>query len=112
MIEEIIESHSSSFPELIKQVSRLKVSKREYTGVGIYVNFDLDSQEDIFSSPSLPEVLGSQTAFYVDSLKSEIAYELSITQTGKLQFLEIVNNDGVNWDGKFKIFKKLKLSLR
>ncbi len=110
LIEEIIEANSSSFPELTEQLSRLNVSEREYTGIGIYVNFELDSQIEIYKSIVIPtEILGSKTSFFVDSLVNEIAYELCLTQSGKFKFLEIVNNDGIDWNGKFKTFKKIKM---
>ena len=103
LIEEIIEANSSSFPELTEQLSRLNVSEREYTGIGIYVNFELDNQIEIYKSIVIPtEILGSKTSFFVDSLVNEIAYELCLTQSGKFKFLEIVNNDGIDWNGKFK----------
>ncbi len=109
LIEEIIEANSSSFPELTEQLSRLNVSEREYTGIGIYVNFELDNQIEIYKSIVIPtEILGSKTSFFVDSLVNEIAYELCLTQSGKFKFLEIVNNDGIDWNGKFKTFKKIK----
>ncbi len=109
LIEEIIEANSSSFPELTEQLSRLNVSEREYTGIGIYVNFELDNQIEIYQSIVIPtEILGSKTSFFVDSLVNEIAYELCLTQSGKFKFLEIVNNDGIDWNGKFKTFKKIK----
>ncbi|KJF42064.1 hypothetical protein [Draconibacterium sediminis] len=109
LIEEIIEANSSSFPELKEQLSRLNVSEREYTGVGIYVNFELDNQIEIYKSTIIStEILGSKTSFFVDSLVNEIAYELCLTQSGNFKFLEIVNNDGIDWNGKFKTFKKIK----
>ena len=109
LIEEIIDSNSSSFPELRRQLLRLYVTERDFTGVGIYVNFELKNQIEIYkSSERINEVLGSKTSFYLDSLKNEIAYELCLTSSGKSKFLEIVNNDGISWNGKFKTFKKSK----
>jgi hypothetical protein len=93
-------------PELQSQIQNLRVIQRKYTGIGIYVNFDLDKQSDIYhTSEKQMEVLGSSTSFYLDALEYEIAYELNLTKTGKFQFIEIVSNEG-DWKGNYNSFEK------
>jgi hypothetical protein len=107
IIEEVIEYHSKSTPGLIDQVSNLVVSSRKYTGVGIYVNFDLTKQIELYK-PSLKrsQVLSSETLIYLDNLEYPISYELNLTKNGKFQFIEIVSNDGNDWNGEYGSHQK------
>ena len=100
ILKEIIYHNSDKYPFLEKHLANLKVRNREYSGVGLYINFE-DSSE-VFSSPPNDLTLSSNKILELDNLEYGLNYELNISN-GTFDFLELVTN-GEEWNGEFKSF--------
>lgn len=95
ILNEIANSHPNLKSSLIKHYSELSVKKREYTGIGIYVNFE-------YSNAELPPIdkkhLSGKAELIIPTLEFPVTYEIAITK-GKIDFMELVSNEG-EWNGK------------
>ena len=79
----------------------LVVKSREYSGVGMYSNFEYMKE---FDQRDINLLLTSLKELTVDNLENELSYVLSITN-GKIQFLEIVTNGNDSLLGEIINFK-------
>ena len=95
ILNEIVNSHPDLKNNLIKHYSELRVKKREYTGIGIYVNFEYGNAE---LSPIDKKHLTGKAELLIPTLEFPVTYEIAITN-GKIDFMELVSNEG-EWNGK------------
>ena len=102
--KEILNEIANSYPDLknnlIKHYSELRVKNREYTGIGIYVNFEYEIAE---LSPIDKNHLTGKAELLIPTLEFPVTYEIAITN-GKIDFMELVSNDG-DWNGGSDGFK-------
>lgn len=101
IISEIIENHKEKFGYLFDHLKVIEVSSREFTGVGLYVNFTY--MEDITGDPikhSENANLSSNKYLNIDNLKFGLNHELRVSN-GRIKYLELVTN-GEAWDGQIK----------
>ena len=102
ILTEIEKSHRETHPYLKEQLQDLKVSLREFTGVGVYVHFTPMGQKRQVNKISKEKTyLGVSKSFYIDTLEFPISFELNLSEEGVLEFLEIVSNDDKTWNGEF-----------
>ena len=105
IIESIVESHLVTHAFLRDQVTNISVKCREYTGIGIYIHFAFDNQQELPNELSNDMTyLGSEKIYQLDTLKYPISFELNLTKKGLLDFLEIVRNGDESWDGTYGSF--------
>ncbi|SIT94808.1 hypothetical protein [Pontibacter indicus] len=105
ILSEIEKSHRETHPFLKKQMLNLKVSSREFTGIGVYVHFTPQGQKRQKNKISKEKTyLGVSKSFYIDTLEFPISFELNLSEEGVLEFLEIVSNDNKTWNGEFNTF--------
>ncbi|NDK55043.1 hypothetical protein [Pontibacter fetidus] len=105
ILSEIEKSHRETHPFLKEHMLDLKVSSREFTGVGVYVHFDAKGQKRQKNKISKEKTyLGVNKSFYIDTLEFPISFELNLSEEGVLEFLEIVSNDDKTWNGEFNKF--------
>jgi len=88
IVEAIIEENKKKYPGLELHLQYLTVEKREFTGVGLYVNFGYLKNE--VAALNINTVLSSSKVLTSPNLQHEIAYVLDIG--AKINFLEIVTN--------------------
>ncbi|MHC2992299.1 hypothetical protein OB13_12110 [Pontibacter sp. HJ8] len=102
ILSEIEKSHRETYPFLKEQMLDLKVSSREFTGVGVYVHFSHKGQKRQENNISKEKTyLGVSKSIYIDTLDFPISFELNLSEEGVLEFLEIVSNDDKTWNGEF-----------
>ncbi len=99
-IKEILEANNKRYSFLKLHLQYLRVKNREYTGVGIYSNFEYSK---VIDELGINDLISSPKRLMVDKIKNELSYVLDITN-GKIKFLEIVTNGNESWDGTFKNF--------
>ena len=88
LLKAIIDENKNMYPFLEEHFNHLRVSKRTFTGVGIYTDF----QYELNVRGNNPDVLlSSQKQLIMQGLTNEVTYVLDITN-GKIAFLEIVTN--------------------
>jgi len=101
----IEKSHIETHPFLKEQMLELKVSSRDYTGVGVFVYFNPKGQKRQENRITKDKTyLGVSKSFYIDTLEYPISFELNLSEDGVLEFLEIVSNDDKTWYGDFNSF--------
>ena len=88
ILQEIIKDNKRDYPFLEIHFPFIYVKSREYTGVGIYVNFEYSKY---FEFNNLNVLITSSKCLTVDMLENELSYVLNITN-GRIDFLEIVTN--------------------
>jgi hypothetical protein len=92
---------TTKHPSLKSHIPYLKVSRREITGVGMYVNFEyvnFDGQlEDINA------LFSNQENIEISNLQHGVGYEIVITD-GEIKYIEFITY-GENWNGKFTEYK-------
>ena len=99
----VLERISNEYPFLKSHLPILSVERRDFTGVGLFVNFSYqDSSVGYQKIPSNYIALSSNASLLIEGLKNEVAYEVVVTD-GKIDFLEIVSN-GEDWDGTIRAF--------
>lgn len=96
--------HQQAFPDFWKQIPYLRVSVREFTGVGCYTTFCLLKEgEQYINTKYAVNALSTDSIIKMEGLQNMLFYELSVTD-GKLDFLEIVTLDEP-WDGKVRKYQ-------
>jgi len=82
----------------------LSVRSREFTGVGMYVNFEDDSPSEILSDDlSIKNIPSSPHIVEMESLRYGLGYAL-YPENGRLKFLELFTYGDELWDGTFATF--------
>ena len=100
VIQSILDENKSKYPFLNLHIPYLYVKNREYTGVGIYSNFEYTKE---MNTEDISDLISSGKTLSIEGLEYELAYILDITN-GKINFLEIVTNGNEIWDGTFTNF--------
>ena len=99
----VLEKISAENPFLKSHIPFLHVQSREFTGVGLYVNFSYQDGSVAYQKiPGNFSALSSNASLLIEGLKHEVAYEIAVTN-GKIDFLEVVTN-GEDWEGKVQRF--------
>ena len=99
ILNEIANTHSDLKESLEKHFSALRIKNREYTGVGIYVNFEYNHSD----LPLIPKRhMTGNSELIIPNLEFPVTYEIAITN-GLISFMELVAN-GSGWDGKYDGF--------
>lgn len=101
ILKAIIEENQDKYPFLKIHFPHIFIKKREFTGVGIYSNFEYSS---LFEEGNINLILSSSKELTIANLENELAYVLYITN-GKINFLEIVTNGNDSLEGEIKDFK-------
>ena len=94
------------FPTFKSHLDFLKVSTREITGVGMYVNFEYINSTIYFEDINL--LFSNEENIEIDKLKHGLGYVIDVTD-GKISFIEFITY-GENWDGKFGNYKIIENS--
>ena len=94
---EILNRFSKKYAFLETHLPLLSVNHREYTGVGLYINFIYT--QDVERLPLDHASLGTDEILCVEGLKNGLIFELDISE-GKINFIEFVSI-GEEWDGHF-----------
>lgn len=102
ILKAIINENRSNFSFLEEHYPYLYVKSREYTNMGIYINFGYIRQ---FHSRDINVLLSSGETLIADNLENELSYILAVTD-GKINFIEIVAN------GDDLINEETRLSLK
>ncbi|HEV8512733.1 MAG TPA: hypothetical protein VGQ59_05635 [Cyclobacteriaceae bacterium] len=100
VLKAIVDEHAIKLPGFQEHFAKLKVKGREYTGVGLYTNFQYQSIKMAVKDIAL----SSKKRLLIKGLKYELSYELNLTD-GKIHFLEIVTNGNESWDGQAETFE-------
>ncbi len=97
----LINGLTIKYPSLEFHIPYLKVTQREVTGVGMYVNFayvDFVGQlEDINA------LFSNEENIEIRNLKYGLGYVIDITG-GEIKYIEFITY-GENWNGKFTEYK-------
>jgi hypothetical protein len=99
----VLDKISNEYPFLKSHIPFLQVESRQFTGVGLFVNFSY--QDGSISYQEVPgnfAALSSNASLVVKGLKYAVAYELAVT-SGRISFLEVVAN-GEDWNGMVQNF--------
>lgn len=103
IIDEIIRYNGEEGNSLKLHIPHLRVKSREYTGVGIYVNFDyIGTETDLKFDSTGWNILSSNRLLEMDSIEHGLNYMLHI-QNGRFEFLEIVTYVDL-WDGSINTY--------
>jgi len=82
----ILEREAREYPALMKQIESLLVSKREFSGVGFFTNFEIPRQDS--SNITFPKlVLGNSVIAKLPGLKNDCGFALFIGEEG-IEMLE------------------------
>jgi hypothetical protein len=100
ILREILENNKEKYSFLLSHIPLIKIKSREFTGVGMYVNFEYTGSIDI---PKINALLSSDKYLFIDDLKY-VTYVLDITD-GEIKYLEIVTIGDDAWNGTYKSFK-------
>ncbi len=103
LLEAILEENKGKYPFLISHFPLLKVNNREYTGVGLYSNFEYTSP---IQESSINDLISSEKELTIKGIKHPLSYVLDISN-GRINHLEIVTNGNEKWNGKFETFSLL-----
>lgn len=100
----ILEKIAEVYPFLNSHIPLIKVKERKTTGVGMYVDFQYVSINDIYESiqDNYKAISNEKASLKVQGLNHGLAYEISI-ESGKIAFLELVTY-GEEWDGTIEKF--------
>jgi hypothetical protein len=91
---------------LTRQLESLEIKKREFTGFGIYVHFELENQDDLtLNLGEIKPYVASPIEIYLDTLEHQISFELNLNNKGQFDFLEIVPNGVNKWNGQYEKIK-------
>ena len=96
LLAKIVLQHSSTLALSECQISSLRVSNREPTGVGCYVNFAKKGSA-LFENHNSTE-LGFDGEIHVPKVPSGLGALLAIN-AGELEYIEIFTYGGEYWDG-------------
>lgn len=96
--KEVLERLSNKYEHLKEHIPFLVVKSREYTGVGLYMNFEYI--KNVERLPIKEDSLGIDDYIIMEGLENELIFELDISD-GLMNFLEFVTC-GENWDGTIK----------
>lgn len=88
VLQAIINENQEKYQFLNLHFPYLVLKSREYTGVGMYTNFEYSKE---FEQSDVNVLLTSLKGLTVNNLENELSYVLYITN-GKIEFLEIVTN--------------------
>jgi hypothetical protein len=88
ILKAIINENKNNFSFLAEHYPYLYVKSREYTNIGIYINFGYIRQ---FQQRDINVLLSSRKTLIADNLENELSYIVAITN-GKINFIEIVTN--------------------
>ena len=97
----IISKIATEYPFIHSHLLQLQVTKRDKTGVGLFVHFSYRDESNIEQIPSGHLGLSSNSHLNMDGLENGLFYELSPTN-GKIDFLEIVTAGNEQWDGNVR----------
>lgn len=98
--KEVLNRLSDEYEILKEHIPFLIVKNREYTGVGMYVNFSYSKEIERFDIGQAS--LGTSENINIKGLKYGLVYELDISD-GKINFIEFVTC-GEAWDGNIEEF--------
>jgi phage tail tube protein FII len=101
VLKAIIDENQENHQFLNFHFPYLNIKSREYTGVGMYSNFEYSKG---FEQSDVNVLLTSLKELTVNNLENELSYVLYITN-GKIQFLEIVTNGNDSFYGEIIDFK-------
>lgn len=94
----ILEKVSENYPAIKSHIPFLRILNREYTGVGMYVNFIYSNKDEILNPiEPLNTVLGTNERIGLPGLKYGLCFVIDINN-GKINFIELVTY-GEEWDG-------------
>jgi hypothetical protein len=100
----VLELVSSKYPSLRNHIPYLRVARRKYTGVGIFVYFNyLEPPDDLKSLELLIDTLSTWDQIKIKGLKYDLSWEVVITD-GRINFIEFVTNGNEAWDGSVNNF--------
>jgi len=104
---DIGKTHANSHPNLINQILNIQIASREYTGVGVYVNFVFEKNAEVENN-NIIKCLATNSSYKLDGLKYPISFELNLTKEGKLEFLELASNGNELWNGTYNSFEQIE----
>lgn len=84
----IIDENKNKYAFLLEQFNHLYVKDREFTGVGIYTNFDYYKKTEF---PDVDVIISSNKTLRIIGFENAVTFVLDVT-AGKVNFLEIVSN--------------------
>ncbi len=100
----LLERISLKYPSIKKHIPFLEVSGREFTGVGMYVNFCYTKSIDDIPKLEISDgSLSTNENINIDGLKYGLGYEVDITN-GMIKFIELITY-GEEWNGEFRDYK-------
>lgn len=88
IMQSIVEENKNDYPFLAKHFKYLKVSRRNFTGVGAYTYFCYLKE---FEKSDVNELISSNKRLFIEGFQNELSFVLYIIN-GKIKFLEIVTN--------------------
>jgi hypothetical protein len=102
---DILSALLKDYPFLGEHIPFLRVSSREFTGVGMYTNFLYIKNVEPLDIDN--DALGIDEYITMEGLKDGLSFVLAITDN-KINYLEVVANSE-SWDGSISkyAFKKL-----
>lgn len=100
----ILNKLSLRYPAISYHIPFLRVSSREFTGVGMYVNFCyIETNQNIPIIEIDNGSISTNELIMTKGLKNGLGYEVDILN-GFINFIEFVSN-GEEWDGSFKEYR-------
>ena len=97
----LFESLAVQYPGIKHHISKLKVTRRELTGVGMYIHFSRTGNDDKITIPEF--VISTSSTIMMPSLKYGLGWEVSITD-GEIDIMELVTYSPESWDGTIEEF--------
>jgi hypothetical protein len=99
----ILKRVSEKHPAIKSHIPFLRILNREYTGVGMYVNFIYsDEGKSLNPIEPLSDTLSTNERVELPGLKFGLCFVIDITD-GKINFIELVTY-GEDWDGSILNF--------
>jgi hypothetical protein len=95
--KEILTRFSNKYDFLKSHLPYLAIKNREYTGVGLYINFFYT--KNVESLPLTEASISTDEIINIRGLKYGLFFEMVISD-GKIDFIEFVTVDEM-WDGNF-----------
>ena len=103
---EMLKKTACKYPILYQHIPFLRVKRREFTGVGMYIYFDYTEINDSLSDFEPKNgVFGDDCILLIPNLRYGLCYVIGVSD-GKITLLELVTfgHETEKWDGSISKF--------
>jgi hypothetical protein len=101
----LIDGLTTKYPSLKSHIPHLKVTERQATGVGMYVNFAYANFNEKLEN--LNSLFSNEENIEIPDLKYGLGYVIDISD-GEIKYIEFITYGEENWNGKFDGYRIVK----